>query len=72
MVDIVFVVGGRQSSNTKRLAELTRKIVSTFHIETEKEIKKDWLKGVRRVGLLAGASTPDWIIKKVKKRLEGF
>jgi len=70
MVDIVFVVGGRQSSNTKRLAELTRKIVSTFHIETEKEIKKDWLKGVRRVGLLAGASTPDWIIKKVKKRLD--
>jgi len=72
MVDAIIVVGGRQSSNTKRLAELTRKVVPTYHIETEKEIKKKWLNGVKKVGLLAGASTPEWVIKKVKKRLEEF
>lgn len=69
-VNLMLVVGGRQSSNTKRLAELTRKVVPTYHIETEKEIKKKWLNGVKKVGLLAGASTPNWVIKKVKKRLE--
>ncbi|MFZ5365843.1 MAG: 4-hydroxy-3-methylbut-2-enyl diphosphate reductase [Patescibacteria group bacterium] len=68
-VDLVIVVGGRQSSNTKRLAEVAGEIVTTYHIETAAEIKKGWLAGVKRVGLLAGASTPDWIIKEVKEKL---
>lgn len=69
-VDLVIVVGGRQSSNTKRLAEVAGEKVRTYHIETAVEIKPGWLaNGVEKVGLLAGASTPEWIIREVKERL---
>ncbi|MDO8551432.1 MAG: 4-hydroxy-3-methylbut-2-enyl diphosphate reductase [bacterium] len=70
-VDTVLVVGGKQSSNTKRLAEVAGAITRTHHIETDSEIQKDWFERAQKVGLLAGASTPAWIIEKVKKRLIG-
>ena len=69
-VDLMIVVGGKHSSNTKRLAEVCRKIVPTHHIETAQELKKNWFKEVKKVGLTAGASTPDWIIKEVNQWLE--
>jgi 4-hydroxy-3-methylbut-2-enyl diphosphate reductase len=69
-VNCMVVVGGKHSSNTKRLAEVCRGIVKTHHIETAQELKKNWFKGVKKVGLTAGASTPDWIIKEVKQWLE--
>jgi len=69
-VNLMIVAGGKHSSNTKRLAEVCQKIVSTYHIETAQELKKSWFKGVKKVGLTAGASTPDWIIKEVKIKLE--
>jgi len=69
-VDLMIVVGGKHSSNTKRLAEVCQGIVATYHIETAKELRKTWLKGARKVGLTAGASTPDWIIKEVKTKLK--
>lgn len=68
-VDLMIVVGGKHSSNTKRLAEVSQKIISTHHIETAQELKKSWFKKVKKVGLTAGASTPDWIIKEVKFKL---
>ena len=68
--DIMIVVGGKHSSNTKRLAEVCREIVPTYHIETAQELKKSWFKKAKNVGLTAGASTPDWIIKEVKIKLE--
>lgn len=70
--DSVIVVGGRQSSNTKRLSEVAGEIVLTHHIETATEVKKEWLKGIKKVGLLAGASTPDWIINDVTKKLKNL
>ena len=70
-VDAMFVVGGRNSANTNRLAEICRESgVPTFHIETADEIDESAVKGLRVVGLTAGASTPDWIIDEVKARLE--
>ena len=69
-VNCMVVVGGKHSSNTKRLAEVCRGIVKTHNIETAQELKKNWFKGVKKVGLTAGASTPDWIIKEVKQWLE--
>jgi len=71
-VDLVIVVGGKHSSNTKRLAEVCGKIVTTHHIETASEIKKQWLNSAGKVGLLAGASTPEWIIEEVQKKLCSF
>ncbi len=69
-VDLVIVVGGKQSSNTKRLAEVAGETAKTYHIETAIEIRKEWLAGVEKVGLLAGASTPAWIISGVTEKLK--
>ncbi len=71
MVDIMLVVGGRNSANTTRIANLSRSLsVPTHHIETAREIESDWFKGVDTVGVTAGASTPDWIIDEVTNRIK--
>jgi 4-hydroxy-3-methylbut-2-enyl diphosphate reductase len=59
-VDVVLVVGGRNSANTARLAQLCRAIEPrTYHIESAAELDAAWLAGARRIGVTAGASTPD-------------
>ncbi|MBI4824520.1 MAG: 4-hydroxy-3-methylbut-2-enyl diphosphate reductase [Nitrospirae bacterium] len=70
-VDAMVVVGGKNSANTTQLANLSRSLsVPTYHIETSDELKKNWFKGAKTVGITAGASTPDWIINDVKKRVK--
>ncbi len=70
-VDCMIVVGGRNSANTKRLAEICSSIQpKTYHIEVAGEIEPQWFEGVNRVGITAGASTPDWIIKEVVERVK--
>lgn len=70
-VDLMIVVGGRNSANTNQLASLCKKIgVKTYHIEDAKEIKKQWIAPTKKIGVTAGASTPDWIIEKVIDRLK--
>ena len=65
-VDIMFVIGGHNSANTTRLAEIcTATNTPTYHIETAAEIEKEWLSGKNKVGITAGASTPDWLIREV-------
>jgi 4-hydroxy-3-methylbut-2-en-1-yl diphosphate reductase len=69
--DVVIVIGGKKSANTSRLAAIAREEgCQTFHIEEAKEIKKEWFTDVKRVGVASGASTPDWIIKGVIKKLK--
>jgi 4-hydroxy-3-methylbut-2-enyl diphosphate reductase len=69
-VDIMLVVGGKNSANTTQLTRLCESLsVPTYHIETPSEIKQEWLKGVKRLGITAGASTPEWIIKEVQENL---
>ncbi len=69
-VDLMFVVGGKNSANTTQLSLLCRSLsVPTYHIETQSEIKKDWFGGVKKIGITAGASTPKWIIQEVEKRI---
>jgi len=64
--DAVFVVGGKNSANTRRLAELaTLRNKPTFHIETADELKGVNLNSYRHIGVSAGASTPNWIIDRV-------
>lgn len=59
-VDVVVVVGGRNSANTARLAQLCRAIERrTYHIESAAELDPAWFVGARRIGVTAGASTPD-------------
>lgn len=70
-VEVMIVVGGRNSANTSRLASLCREEGRlTYHIEVADEIQDEWLRGVKMVGVTAGASTPDWIVEGVLKRLE--
>ncbi|MHB9037597.1 MAG: 4-hydroxy-3-methylbut-2-enyl diphosphate reductase [Armatimonadota bacterium] len=72
-VEAMFVVGGRNSANTNRLAEICREEgVPTYHIETATEVQSDWVNGMDVVGLTAGASTPEWIIEEVKQRLQAL
>ena len=72
-VDLMIVVGGKNSGNTTRLAEVCRDVgCTTYHIETATEIQMTWLKDVTTVGVTAGASTPDWIIKEVIQTMENF
>ena len=70
-VDAVVVVGGKESGNTKRLAEIAAETGKpAFHIETEAELEGCRLDGVGQIGITAGASTPNWIIKRVYRELE--
>jgi (E)-4-hydroxy-3-methyl-but-2-enyl pyrophosphate reductase len=67
-VDVMIVVGGKKSNNTKKLAETSENLgVKTFHIETAKELEEKWFLGVTKVGLVAGASTPDFSIEEVRE-----
>jgi (E)-4-hydroxy-3-methyl-but-2-enyl pyrophosphate reductase len=68
--DLMIVVGGTNSANTGRLAEIARSIQErTYHIETEDQVDPAWFEGIKRVAVTAGASTPDWIIKRVVARI---
>jgi len=70
--DAVFIVGGRNSANTRRLAELAKlRGKPAFHIETAAELKKIDVGSYRRIGVSAGASTPNWIIGRVVDHLTG-
>jgi 4-hydroxy-3-methylbut-2-enyl diphosphate reductase len=69
-VDLMIVVGGRESANTRHLAEVAREQgVETYHVERADEIERIWLVGRERVGVAAGASTPDAVIDQVVDRL---
>ncbi len=70
-VDVMLVVGGRNSANTSRLASLCREEGKpTYHIEVAQEIQPQWLEGVKTVGVTAGASTPDWVVGGVLGKLQ--
>ena len=69
-VDIMIVVGGKNSANTSRLAQLCAIKCKTYHIETAAELQEDWMKDVNKIGITAGASTPYWIIKEVYKQCQ--
>lgn len=73
MVDAFYIIGGRHSSNSvKLLAVCKEQCEKSFLIETEDEINPADLAGAERVGVTAGASTPDWLIQKIVKHLESI
>ncbi|MHC4628680.1 MAG: 4-hydroxy-3-methylbut-2-enyl diphosphate reductase [Planctomycetota bacterium] len=72
-VEIMFVLGGLESANTRRLAELCRGVNSqTFHLQNWAELDESVLLGKKTAGVTAGASTPDWIIDEFARNLEIF
>ena len=74
-VDFMIVIGGKHSSNTTKLYQIAKaNCDNTIHIENASELPKDLLenKNIKNIGITAGASTPDWIIKEVVKIMEGL
>jgi 4-hydroxy-3-methylbut-2-enyl diphosphate reductase len=70
-VDVLIIVGGKNSANTKRLYELGRTVLSgVYHVEKASEIKKEWLTGKKAAGVSAGASTPEKAIIGAVKRIK--
>lgn len=70
-VDAVVVVGGRYSGNTQRLAQVVEhEGTRAFHVESESDLSFEALGNLKTVGVTAGASTPNWVIKKVYQCLE--
>lgn len=72
-VDVMIVVGGKNSANTTRLMQLCSDADScVYHIETAEELIMQNFIGVKTVGITAGASTPDWIIEEVYHKMQEF
>lgn len=70
-VDAMIVIGGYHSSNTQKLVQISKKYCSkTYHIETADELPMDEIKNLKTVGVTAGASTPEWLIKEVVNKME--
>ena len=66
MCDLVFVVGGENSSNTKRLAEIVKnKNIAVYRISGKEDINKSWLEDVNTLGITSGASSPEILIKEI-------
>lgn len=72
-VQMMVVIGGRNSANTRRLVEICRESgAGTVWVEAAAEIDPQMFEGPESVGLTAGASTPEWIIKEVIARLDSL
>ncbi|MGP1366080.1 MAG: 4-hydroxy-3-methylbut-2-enyl diphosphate reductase [Schwartzia sp. (in: firmicutes)] len=69
-VDLMLVIGGKNSANTTRLAELCAEKTVTHHLETAAELRDEWFHHIKKIGITAGASTPDWIIKEVYQKCQ--
>jgi 4-hydroxy-3-methylbut-2-enyl diphosphate reductase len=69
-VDLMVIVGGKNSANTTQLVNLSKRVCGkVYHIEAADEIQKDWFDSIEKVGITGGASTPQWIIEEVVKKV---
>ena len=70
-VEVMVVVGGKTSANTKHLADLSESHgARSYHIEDAAELRPEWFDGVSVAGLMSGASTPGWLVDEVEARME--
>ncbi len=71
-VDVMIVVGGFHSSNTKKLMEITSQYVVSHHIETADQLESSWFKQKAEIGITSGASTADWIVEEICEKIREF
>jgi len=68
--DVVIVVGGRSSNNTRELVKTCGRFCArVYHVQTEADVKAEWFESAQVVGLTAGTSTPDDVIDRVEARV---
>lgn len=71
--DVMIVIGGKHSSNTKQLHSICKRdCEDSYLIENETELEEKWFDGKTLCGISAGASTPDWIVQNVIDKIESF
>jgi len=71
--DVILVIGSKDSANSRRLWEIAVSInPKSYFIENTKDIRKNWLKNIEKVGVTAGASTPPWVIEETIDYLKNF
>lgn len=69
--DVVIVIGGKNSSNSKELYAKCREFgVESYFIQSEEQLVKEWFEGKGKIGVTAGASTPDYLIKEVVEKIK--
>jgi len=69
--DVVIVIGGRNSSNSKELYAKCREMgVDSYFIQFAEQLEKEWFEGKEKIGITAGASTPDYLIDEVVERIK--
>ena len=68
-IEVIVVVGGRKSANTKHLWDICREEKRSYLVQGAEDLDPSWFTGIRGVGLTAGASTPDYVIDEVESRL---
>lgn len=71
--DVILIIGSKTSANTKRLYQISRGInIKTHWIESAGDLKKKWFRKTKNTGIMAGASTPDYVTKDVVEKLKTF
>ncbi|MEO1958693.1 MAG: 4-hydroxy-3-methylbut-2-enyl diphosphate reductase [Nautiliaceae bacterium] len=68
--DIMIIVGGKNSSNTKQLYNIAKENCESYLIESEDEVKPEWFLQKEVCGISAGASTPEWLVEKIIKKIK--
>ena len=68
-LDLILVVGGRKSANSRHLWELCRSLKPCQLVHAPEDLESEWFQGVRGVGITAGASTPDALIDEVESEV---
>ncbi|ACM93588.1 4-hydroxy-3-methylbut-2-enyl diphosphate reductase [Nautilia profundicola AmH] len=68
--DIMIIIGGKNSSNTKQLYNIAKEFCEAYLVESEEELKKEWFEGKKHCGISAGASTPEWLVEKIISRIK--
>jgi 4-hydroxy-3-methylbut-2-enyl diphosphate reductase len=68
-VDLILVIGGKRSANTRHLWEICQRYKPSFLIQGASDLRPEWFAGVETVGLTAGASTPDYVVEEVEAAL---
>ncbi|WP_456322398.1 4-hydroxy-3-methylbut-2-enyl diphosphate reductase [Hydrogenimonas sp.] len=71
--DVMIVIGGKQSSNTKQLHSICKRhCPDSYHIESKEELQRSWFENKKVCGVTAGASTPEWIIEEIIGKIREF